>query len=263
MSESEGNGVEYPRATCLADLPEHRRLSVAIAAVWWADNGRDIFQSWSECLFPKPIVEIADGARRASDGRFHLFLDERLTCAQSGARHRQWLYWNYDPHADRYRIQAPDEEHLEYSHSLTYEWEVDPDDEVVNPALVRPTERCPIDREHWPGYIGGGRLADLRRTLMDSLGPYCTLCQARYPVIIDHDHETGLVRGYLCRDCNTRVERCLHLSGCPRAEYLNSPPAAALGLRHPHAVERRRMPDRAEKLARARALLKQVEMEAG
>lgn len=257
MMERIGHDREHPRATCLGDLPEHRRLSVAYAAASRAYSGRDVFQLWTECLFPKPVVEVADGARLGSDGRFHLVSGGRLTCAPARGRHYQWIHWNYDPQTDRYRIHPPNEDHDNYRFDqLEFQWTVTPAGELTNAVLVRPTERCPIAREHWPGYVGGGdSLANLRRVLIDSLGPLCTLCRARYPVVIDHDHETGLVRGYLCRDCNARVERCLHLFGCPRAEYLNSPPAGPLRLHHPRAAERRRRPDRTETLARARELL--------
>jgi hypothetical protein len=61
-------------------------------------------------------------------------------------------------------------------------------------------------------------LAEVRRALVTALGPRCSLCHERYPFAVDHDHATGLVRGYLCRDCNTRVERCVHIRGRPRAE---------------------------------------------
>lgn len=44
------------------------------------------------------------------------------------------------------------------------------------------------------------------------------------------DHFTGLVRGLLCRNCNSRVDWCVHVSGCPWADYLNNPPAAHLQL---------------------------------
>lgn len=37
----------------------------------------------------------------------------------------------------------------------------------------------------------------------------------------------------LCRVCNSHVDWCPHLSGCPYADYLNTPPAAQLQLTYP------------------------------
>ncbi|WP_179730152.1 endonuclease domain-containing protein [Nocardioides kongjuensis] len=97
-----------------------------------------------------------------------------------------------------------------------------------------------------------------RRLLVDALGPTCHCCGERYPYAIDHDHETGIVRGYLCRDCNARIERCVHLSGCRFAEYLNSPPAEPLGLRHPKPVQRRDRASATAVAAQARTLVSQI-----
>jgi hypothetical protein len=37
----------------------------------------------------------------------------------------------------------------------------------------------------------------------------------------------------LCRVCNSHVDWCPHLSGCPYADYLTTPPAARLQLIYP------------------------------
>lgn len=31
----------------------------------------------------------------------------------------------------------------------------------------------------------------------------CAMCAAAKPLVEDHDHQTGLTRGWLCRSCNT------------------------------------------------------------
>jgi hypothetical protein len=34
-------------------------------------------------------------------------------------------------------------------------------------------------------------------------GGFCALCGREEPLSVDHDHETGAIRGMLCRTCNT------------------------------------------------------------
>lgn len=33
-------------------------------------------------------------------------------------------------------------------------------------------------------------------------GNICALCQVEAPTVLDHDHETGILRGAICRRCN-------------------------------------------------------------
>ncbi|MEU4607471.1 endonuclease domain-containing protein [Kribbella sp. NPDC023972] len=69
--------------------------------------------------------------------------------------------------------------------------------------------------------------------MVDASGPGCATCADPWAVKIDHDHLTGLVRGYLCGSCNTVVDLCRHLCGCRFADYLANPPALPLRLVYP------------------------------
>lgn len=215
----------------------------------------------ASCRHTRPLVPMADGAVLGDDGRYHLSRNHRLGCQSLGRRgslHAIWVGWWTD--CEQYRLQVPRGEPFDDYTSFEVEWRVQAsDDELLDPAMVAPRRRCPADREWWPGYLGGsGPLTDVRRALVSALGPTCSLCRASYPFALDHDHESGLVRGYLCRDCNSQVERCVHISGCPRAEYLNDPPALDLGLVPPKRVERRNRVDRRDAVAAALALVEQT-----
>lgn len=58
----------------------------------------------------------------------------------------------------------------------------------------------------------------------------CALCNRRDPLIEDHDHVTGLVRGYLCRGCNIR-EGVYRGPASPFGRYRERHPANMLRLR--------------------------------
>lgn len=75
--------------------------------------------------------------------------------------------------------------------------------------------------------------AEKRAALLARQGGKCAACPAQGRLVADHDHETGLLRGLLCRQCNIREGR--HRSGLfavddpAIAAYLANPPAAGLG----------------------------------
>ncbi|MEW1569582.1 endonuclease domain-containing protein [Streptomyces sp. NPDC093509] len=126
--------------------------------------------------------------------------------------------------------------------SLAAEWTIREAGPGVDPGIIDRSQRC-IGGDHplihlWPPRPA--RAAAVRRlcaALVDALGTVCHLC-GHYPVsMIDHDHQTGEVRGLLCACCNRVLEECPHLTYCPRADYMLLPPAAALNLLYPASLQ--------------------------
>jgi len=84
--------------------------------------------------------------------------------------------------------------------------------------------------------------------LLESQGHLCAICGSKERLCIDHDHETGFVRGALCNACNTGLGmfKDNQQSLMAAIGYLG---AAQLVLEH--EAEKRRM-DRASIRARIR-----------
>lgn len=67
----------------------------------------------------------------------------------------------------------------------------------------------------------------------------CAFCNtlAAESLVEDHDHDTGLVRGFLCRRCNSREGFTTYETAGPFAKYRERTPSIILGLqrlyRHP------------------------------
>lgn len=80
---------------------------------------------------------------------------------------------------------------------------------------------------------------ELVRALRELQGGLCAICgvHADDGLVVDHDHDSGLVRGLLCRSCNFTEGKRDHLPGpptfgtacCELCHYRQHPPVSWLG----------------------------------
>ncbi|MEU4834091.1 endonuclease domain-containing protein [Streptosporangium sp. NPDC023615] len=241
------------------DFPERRRAALLRRYAWQVESGDPAelaaliaARAAQLCRMMRSATYAAERvAVLGDDGRYHLRVAGRFICVAPwrGRRkppapalpHEQWCVWWTD--GVRFRIQPPPGAGPETGERgrLTVRWAMTPTEQVLDPASVPKRQHCPVDeaRGHWPPYQGS-LLAPIVNALTAALGPTCHACRGALGVFVDHDPDTMLVRGLVCRHCNSSLEGCPHVAGCPWADYLNDPPAAALNLRYPRAALSRR-----------------------
>lgn len=183
-----------------------------------------------------------------TDGRYHLCSNGIPVCTErrprpgNPYRHEQTCIWWKE--RTGYRLTAPPSDPDRPPRRRTVRWTFRLTSDSCEPWRVSPAARC--DHEHnsrreWPAYNNPNTdIGRIRISLTEHLGPHCHACHRRPGQSVDHDHFTGLVRGMLCIHCNTHIDTCPHLSGCPWADYLNDPPAAHLALHYPKMAAFRR-----------------------
>lgn len=213
------------------DFPVHRRLGV----LWQLTGGT------SESLTAQRSCRVGTWVRRyppsdatavlGSDGRFHLWRNDHGTLCE-GRQHRQHTHWATNGTDYRVQKSAVDGQVWRYE-ATDVEWLVEAEGPGISPSSIEPSERCPLLAEYWPRPVNTTAIGRIRARLIDVLGHGCSCCRGALACAVDHDPFSGLVRGYLCRDCNARVDRCRHLAECRFAEYLNEPPALPMALLYP------------------------------
>jgi Recombination endonuclease VII len=186
-----------------------------------------------------PYDEPAMVAVLGDDGRYHLRDGPHMLCGDLRGDvvvHGQSCYWWTDRARSLYRTTAP-ATHPDRDRGHQFRrarWTVRLSRTVMAPESAPHQMRCPTNPGPWPSYHNPATaIGRIRIQLAAELGRHCHACQRGPAFAVDHDHVTGLVRGMLCRTCNSHIDWCPHLSGCHYADYLNNPPAARLKLTFP------------------------------
>jgi hypothetical protein len=231
----------------LDELPPYRRAQL----LWrWAHQGvpfvedlvRDAEKRPCRLPTPPPGPPGRTLAVPGDDGRFHLERAGRMLCGEAEAAgawsHRQHCGWIEREHGPQEWMGGRQDDPEAAFVSVMAGWPVRAIGPGVDPGTVDRSQRCLAGRyallHLWPPRPA--RTASIRRlraALVDALGADCHLCGLYPGAMVDHHHQTGEVRGLLCAFCNRVLEECPHLTGCPRADYLLSPPAAGLNLLYP------------------------------
>lgn len=121
----------------------------------------------------------------------------------------------------------------------------DDDEDAVPLGFVPQILRCPGQAKWWPRYVrrpvsgplptrwpGKGRVPRwfVWWSLYEAQSGSCAVCD-RPPQVIDHDHESSLVRGLLCSRCNACEPRyaagqlvCVHEPPFHFEAYWHAPP---------------------------------------
>lgn len=231
-----------------AHLPPARRRNAAWRLAW-SDTAIERLLEGDQpiCSGPHSAVytPALPAARIGTDGWYHLVRDDRIVCKprsrETGpqrdgrVRHTAW------PH--RLDRLGPPSRGIRFTGRgalTTWLVALDSVEGLVDPLSVPPNLKCPAVLE-WPPSLRGNRrtaLERVRQSLVLRFGPRCSICAVTWATKIDHDHRTGVVRGYLCTDCNARVDRCDHADDCGFADYLSDPPARDLAIVHPEHATR-------------------------
>lgn len=232
----------------LDDLPPYRRAKLLWHYAHFGVGGVEqlVRDSVGIPCLPRPgEPRSAPTAVLGDDGRAHLISNGRMLCAETeterGWEHHEYCDWLEGESGPQDRGRGATPAGFRYESAQTV-WFVRPTGQPMDPLAVLPTQRCHGARHrtlhHWaPTPAKTATVRRFRAALVEALGPYCHLCTVHPGSMVDHDHETGLVRGLLCALCNRSLEQCPHVSGCPKSDYMARPPAARLGLMYPSHLE--------------------------
>lgn len=209
-------------------LPRWSRQHISEYVVHLARTNSQCHSMWSHKArnpLPRRGIPLS---RPGDDGLYHLVSEAGLWC---GCR-------------ESARPVAPELDHDLAQHERvpawwgdgrSGRWNVTLREETLGPEMVPYGKRCPLPPRigAWAPYCGQqSPESRIRRVLIDSSGRACAICGVAPGTVVDHDHFSGLVRGLICIDCNSRVDWCPHVRDCMFADYLNSPPAADLRLKY-------------------------------
>ncbi|MET9765056.1 endonuclease domain-containing protein [Streptomyces sp. NPDC006372] len=206
----------HPSVPTLDDLTPYRRAKL----LWrWAHHGLPYVEQLvidaasGPCRLPRLFFNLSGTtpAFTGSDGRHHLARDELLCGKDAGAgawSHRKHCEWIEAGDGPRERKGGRVDADVVWG-GVEATWTVTRAGPGIDPGLVPKRERCiagPYELLHcWPP--PRARTASVRRmraALVDLRGPDCHLCGLYPGAVVDHDHETGLVRGLPVRPVQPR-----------------------------------------------------------
>lgn len=135
---------------------------------------------------------------------------------------------------DRLAAQARAESEARYAalEPNCWLWEVPTLDELRDQFLSKFGGHAEVERFNLTAYLTQPQALALFH-FEDWHNQRCALCGIRpTPLVLDHDHRTGLIRGYLCRPCNFREGVTQGEPVGPHSKYRERNPATMLGMSH-------------------------------